>query len=104
MIYVDGGCQELPNELKNTKNGLGRWKLWSIWCCSWADSGGAGTRGAQRGWAEEEAWGSGCPGARGVGTRGGPGQTARGAGARGLGVRMPGVVNGDVRVVRVPGV
>ena len=23
MIYVDGGCQELPNELKNKKNGSG---------------------------------------------------------------------------------
>ena len=28
MIYVDGGCQELPNELKNVKNGLWMWKIW----------------------------------------------------------------------------
>ena len=31
---MDGGCQELPNELKNTKNGLGSWRCgcpgWSV--------------------------------------------------------------------------
>ena len=45
MIYVDGGRQELPNELKNTKNGLGRWKLWPKWCLKWADLGGCGHPG-----------------------------------------------------------
>ena len=63
MIYVDGGCQELPNELNNTKNGLGSWKLWPKLRCSWADSEGCGH-----------------PRVGGAGARGGQGQSAQGCG------------------------
>ena len=70
---MDGGCQELPNELKNTKNGLGSWKLWSNWWRCWADSGGCGH-----------------PRVRGAGARGRLGKQPGGAGARWFEVRAPG--------------